>query len=184
MSMRPNPNGVSEQPWRGACTRLLVASVMDGRSVWSDPYEPGGCSRWADVPGGRRRAGVVPSTSSDVPPGDHRRRGSPLTGSNSTGRRLAALTTWAKALKGKSAIAHPATPAPSVPESPSGRRGRDQGFQRGGAGRLAGRTLHLPPFANHHHREPPPDFRGSPAPGVCSARARSTRSSTTPRSTD
>ena len=45
--VQTEPERVSEQPWQGR-DRLLVA-VMDGRSVWSDPYEPVAASL-ADVP--------------------------------------------------------------------------------------------------------------------------------------
>ncbi len=108
--VQTEPERVSEQPWRGR-DRLLVA-VMDGRSVWSDPYEPVAASL-ADVPEAADVL-VVPSTSlmflpvttegEDLPDGFQFAR-----------EKAAALTTWAKALQER---AHPATPAPSVPEFP------------------------------------------------------------------
>ena len=108
--VQTEPERVSEQPWQGR-DRLLVA-VMDGRSVWSDPYEPVAASL-ADVPEAADVL-VVPSTSlmflpvttegEDLPDGFQFAR-----------EKAAALTTWAKALQEG---AHPATPAPSVPEFP------------------------------------------------------------------
>ena len=134
--VQTKPERLSEQPWQGR-DRLLV-TVMDGRSVWADPFEPvadslAGLPEDTDVL-------VAPSTSlmflpvttegEDLPDGFQFAR-----------EKAAALATWATALQEGG---HPATPAPSVPEFPpvgevEARAPREER-------RAAQADLDLPPF--------------------------------------
>ena len=135
--VQTDPERVSEQPWQGR-DRLLVA-VMDGRSVWADPYRAGGRLAGGRA-GGRRRAGGSLHVA-DVPPCDHRRRGSPgwVPIRTGEGRRPGHVGEGAR--RARRIRRHP---APSVPEFPpvgevEARAPRDER-------RAAQADLDLPPF--------------------------------------
>ena len=168
--VQTEPERVSEQPWQER-DRLLVA-VMDGRSVWSDPYKPVAASL-ADVPEAADVL-VVPSTSLMFLPVTTG-RGSPrwVPIRTGEGRRPDHVG------QGTAKRAHPATPAPSVPEFPPvGEVETRAPREERRAARADLDLLRFPPTTGSLPRLP--RFAGS---GCRSAAARSTSGSTTTRST-